>query len=100
MDLPLLDMSSVGQFKGVHCGPRWACFDYEVDGHIVHLSMHQQLPKTDCETVGQQDEVFYINNGVIFDTQKISVKSSGANDKSCWKMAKAAYQQMSPTVTK
>ena len=74
MSVPPIDIGSIGKIQGVHAGKLWACYDYNVDGQVIHLG----IDAAHCNTDGLE-EVETTNGTVFIDDLNKTVHFSKGN---------------------
>lgn len=86
VELPSLQLASLGKFDSVHCGVGWACFDYIVDEQIVHVYIKKNNRRKMCEIVQKGDQTFYVSDVISFEEQGLTVSVMGADEEVRWKV--------------
>ncbi len=96
LNLPAIQLTSIGQVQGVHSAPEWACFDFMAGDQLVHIFMQAGDPPTGCETVLMEGREYYVPLG----SQKVCFTQNGVmftvncNDEDLrWRVALRAAQE-------
>lgn len=86
VELPSLQLASLGKFDSVHCAVGWACFDYIVDEQIVHVYIKKNNRRKGCEIVQKGDQTYYVTEVISFEEQGLTVTVMGADEDVRWKV--------------
>jgi len=60
LDLPTIELASIGQLQGVHCAEAWACYDFTVDGRLVHVYMRAGGVVPGCAKIVRDGRAFFL----------------------------------------
>ena len=96
LNLPPIELASIGRIQGVHSTESWACYDFTVDDRLVHVHMEAGRIEAGCAKIYRDGRAYYLpprpeticflNNGVIFTVHC-------GDDDVRWKVAKQAAQE-------
>jgi hypothetical protein len=89
------DLRRVAKLTGASAGKGWGAYEYECDGQPIQIVIRPnkyqfEIPKT--ESVGQT--TFWVGNSLGFKCPYCAYEIKGADNKTRWKMAKAAAREV------
>lgn len=96
LELPAIELASLGKMKGVHSEGDWACYDFMVSEQLVHLYMEAGKPEPNCETVVTDGRTFYLPPGtdnVCFSSKGVTFTVFCGDEVLRWKVAKLAAKE-------
>ncbi len=73
LNLPAIQLTSIGHVQGVHSAPAWACFDFMAGNELVHILMQAGDPPTECKIVVKDGREYYVPLG----SQKVCFSHDG-----------------------
>lgn len=84
VELPTLQLSSLGSFDSVHCSTGWACFDYYFEGYLIHIYMKMDNVAEGCEVVQRGEQTFFVDDAISFDEKGLTVSVQGGTEDVRW----------------
>lgn len=96
LNLPAIELASLGRMEGVHSKGSWACYDFMVGGQLVHLYMEAGQPESSCEKVVMDGVTYYLPQGtknVCFSSKGVTFTVFCGDEDLRWKVAKQAARE-------
>ena len=84
VELPTLQLASLGSFESVHCGTGWACFDYYFEGYLIHVYMKKDNVEEGCEIVQKDGQEFFVGDDISFEEKGLTVSVKGGTEDVRW----------------
>ena len=97
LNLPTIELASMGRIQGVHCAEGWACYDFTVDGLLVHIDIRAGDVAAGCDTVVRDGRTYYLTPGsetVFFTQNGMTFTIHCGDDDIRWRVAKQAAQEV------
>ena len=96
LNLPAIELASMGRIQGVHCAEAWACYDFTVDGQLVHVYMRAGAVASGCDTLVRDGRTYYLTPGsetIFFSQSGLTFTVHCGDDDLRWRVAKQAAQE-------
>ncbi|MCH8979835.1 MAG: hypothetical protein IH945_11425 [Armatimonadetes bacterium] len=97
MNLPTIELASLGRMKGVHSTVGWACYDFDVDGWLVHVYVRAGPVVEGCDLVIRDGRTYYLppgSNTVCFSQRGMTFTVDCGDEDLRWRVAKQAAQEV------